>query len=72
MLLKVVLSDFRSMTFVQDVAHVINYDMPGDIEMYTHRIGMLEDQIFSVIWWTLKIIQSLLCCEARTMVTSID
>jgi ATP-dependent RNA helicase DDX23/PRP28 len=24
---------------VQDVAHVINYDMPGNIEMYTHRIG---------------------------------
>lgn len=43
--LKVVLSDFRSLTFVQDVAHVINYDMPGDIEMYTHRIGMLKIQI---------------------------
>lgn len=25
--------------FLQDVAHVINYDMPGNIEMYTHRIG---------------------------------
>lgn len=25
--------------FLQDVAHVINYDMPGSIEMYTHRIG---------------------------------
>ncbi|KAI7724717.1 hypothetical protein M8C21_004594 [Ambrosia artemisiifolia] len=24
---------------VPDVAHVINYDMPGNIEMYTHRIG---------------------------------
>ncbi|KAI3867198.1 hypothetical protein MKX03_029245 [Papaver bracteatum] len=24
---------------VSDVAHVINYDMPGTIEMYTHRIG---------------------------------
>ncbi|CAM8954662.1 unnamed protein product [Rhodiola kirilowii] len=24
---------------IQDVAHVINYDMPGNIEMYTHRIG---------------------------------
>jgi hypothetical protein len=43
--LKVVLSDFRSLTFVQDVAHVINYDMPGDIEMYTHRIGMLKVQM---------------------------
>lgn len=38
----VLLSDFGSLTFVQDVAHVINYDMPGDIEMYTHRIGMLK------------------------------
>ena len=25
--------------FLQDVAHVINYDMPNQIEMYTHRIG---------------------------------
>jgi ATP-dependent RNA helicase DDX23/PRP28 len=24
---------------IPDVAHVINYDMPGNIEMYTHRIG---------------------------------
>ncbi|KAF3510293.1 hypothetical protein F2Q69_00001587 [Brassica cretica] len=24
---------------IQDVAHVINYDMPKPIEMYTHRIG---------------------------------
>ncbi|KAF8408530.1 hypothetical protein HHK36_007686 [Tetracentron sinense] len=24
---------------IPDVAHVINHDMPGDIEMYTHRIG---------------------------------
>ncbi|WCJ41568.1 Pre-mRNA-splicing ATP-dependent RNA helicase prp28 [Euphorbia peplus] len=24
---------------IRDVAHVINYDMPGNIEMYTHRIG---------------------------------
>ncbi|KAH9543001.1 hypothetical protein CY35_13G039500 [Sphagnum magellanicum] len=24
---------------IPDVAHVINYDMPGKIEMYTHRIG---------------------------------
>ncbi|PIA58890.1 hypothetical protein AQUCO_00400029v1 [Aquilegia coerulea] len=24
---------------IPDVAHVINYDMPGDIETYTHRIG---------------------------------
>ncbi|KAI3925938.1 hypothetical protein MKW98_028074 [Papaver atlanticum] len=24
---------------ISDVAHVINYDMPGTIEMYTHRIG---------------------------------
>lgn len=25
---------------IPDVAHVINYDMPAQIEMYTHRIGM--------------------------------
>ncbi|KAG5541916.1 hypothetical protein RHGRI_021668 [Rhododendron griersonianum] len=24
---------------IPDVAHVIDYDMPGNIEMYTHRIG---------------------------------
>nr|GFB47600.1 DEAD-box ATP-dependent RNA helicase 21 [Tanacetum cinerariifolium] len=24
---------------IPDVAHVINYDMPGNIELYTHRIG---------------------------------
>ncbi|GJR91273.1 DEAD-box ATP-dependent RNA helicase 21 [Tanacetum coccineum] len=24
---------------IPDVAHVINYDMPGNIEQYTHRIG---------------------------------
>ena len=49
--LKAVLSDFRSLTFVQDVAHVINYDMPGDIEMYTHRIGMLKVQMrFSLLF----------------------
>ncbi|KAF7139354.1 hypothetical protein RHSIM_Rhsim07G0213500 [Rhododendron simsii] len=24
---------------IPDVAHVINYNMPGNIEMYTHRIG---------------------------------
>lgn len=24
---------------IPDVAHVINFDMPGNIEMYTHRIG---------------------------------
>lgn len=24
---------------IPDVAHVINYDMPGTIDMYTHRIG---------------------------------
>ncbi|KAI3973108.1 hypothetical protein MKX01_019766 [Papaver californicum] len=24
---------------IPDVAHVINYDMPGNIEMYTHHIG---------------------------------
>ncbi|CAH1414813.1 unnamed protein product [Lactuca virosa] len=24
---------------IPDVAHVINYDMPGKIDMYTHRIG---------------------------------
>ncbi|KAE8725914.1 putative DEAD-box ATP-dependent RNA helicase 44 [Hibiscus syriacus] len=24
---------------IPDVAHVINYDMPSNIEMYTHRIG---------------------------------
>ena len=24
---------------IPDVAHVINYEMPGNIEMYTHRIG---------------------------------
>lgn len=24
---------------VPDVALVVNYDMPGNIEMYTHRIG---------------------------------
>jgi ATP-dependent RNA helicase DDX23/PRP28 len=24
---------------IPEVAHVINFDMPGDIEMYTHRIG---------------------------------
>ncbi|RZC62281.1 hypothetical protein C5167_024024 [Papaver somniferum] len=24
---------------ISDVAHVINYDLPGTIEMYTHRIG---------------------------------
>ncbi|KAH7856955.1 hypothetical protein Vadar_007301 [Vaccinium darrowii] len=24
---------------IPDVAHVINHDMPGNIEMYTHRIG---------------------------------
>ncbi|KAJ4959990.1 hypothetical protein NE237_019900 [Protea cynaroides] len=24
---------------IPDVAHVLNYDMPGNIEMYTHRIG---------------------------------
>jgi ATP-dependent RNA helicase DDX23/PRP28 len=24
---------------IPDVAHVINYDMPVNIEMYTHRIG---------------------------------
>lgn len=24
---------------IPDVSHVINYDMPGKIETYTHRIG---------------------------------
>ena len=24
---------------IPDVAHVINYEMPGSIDMYTHRIG---------------------------------
>lgn len=24
---------------IPDVAHVINYDMPGNVDMYTHRIG---------------------------------
>ncbi|KAE9458860.1 hypothetical protein C3L33_09260, partial [Rhododendron williamsianum] len=27
---------------IPDVAHVINYDMPGNIEMYTHRIGRTD------------------------------
>ena len=24
---------------IDDVAHVINYDMPGDIDDYVHRVG---------------------------------
>ncbi|MFS8001683.1 putative RNA helicase [Helianthus anomalus] len=27
---------------IPDVAHVINYDMPGNIEMYTHRIMLTQ------------------------------
>ena len=33
-----------TLTLTQGVEHVINYDMPKDIDSYTHRIGRTVEQ----------------------------
>lgn len=34
---------FARLWILQDVAAVVNYDMPTNIEQYTHRIGETRD-----------------------------
>ena len=44
---------------MQDVAHVINYDMPGNIEMYTHRIGLFLILFIFTKWTSSEIVEIL-------------
>ena len=44
---------------MQDVAHVINYDMPGNIEMYTHRIGLFPIPFLFTKWTSSEIMKIL-------------
>ena len=35
---------------IPNVAHVINYDMPDDVDEYVHRIGLYNCSFFAILF----------------------